>query len=142
MGQAKGVRFAVRVAQIIDEKPQVKAMIYPILIVWRVVDAQLAYLTQRLGQYARESAVCRLLTTTPGVGPLTASAMANYTKRDERHADTREAMLQAASDGDMPPQFRGAVCDVEMSATVPIMAVTEALRSAFLFPEHVPTEWR
>lgn len=67
---------------------------------------------------------------------------ANYTNRDERPAEAVSAMQEAASVQDAPSLFHCRVCGVEMSETVPIMAISAGLDSAFYCREHVPKEWR
>jgi len=43
---------------------------------------------------------------------------------------------------DAPTVFRCSVCSVETADTVPIMAVSAGINSAFYCERHVPAEWR
>jgi hypothetical protein len=68
--------------------------------------------------------------------------MANCTKRDESDAKAVRASEGQVNVRDVPSLFRCSVCGVEVSSTVPIMAVSAGLQSAFYCREHVPREWR
>jgi hypothetical protein len=68
--------------------------------------------------------------------------MANYTKRDQRAARIADAIGEDANVRDAPTLFRCAVCGVEMSPDVTIMAVSEALGTRFYCVDHVPEKWR
>ena len=68
--------------------------------------------------------------------------MANYTKRDERAEESRKRMDEHANIRDVPTVFRCCVCGVEWSPDVTIMAVSEALGTAFYCVDHVPEKWR
>jgi hypothetical protein len=49
-------------------------------------------------------------------------------------------MEERANVQEAPSPFRCSVCGVEMSATVPIMAVSAGINSGFFCAEHLPAE--
>src|SRR5262249_44747697 len=65
-----------------------------------------------------------------------------YTKRDQRALDAAEATTEGANTRDAPSLFRCSVCGVEMSDTVTIMALSEALGTMFYCAKHLPKKWR
>ena len=68
--------------------------------------------------------------------------MANYSKREERRAQTARAMedyVRRPPPG--PPIYACEVCDIEKGDGVPIWALSERGRHRLLCAAHIPAEW-
>jgi transposase len=74
MGPARGGAFGRRVADAVAARPALAQVIEPLLSAWRAVCRELAVLDRQVMAQAKDSPVCRLLMTVPGVGALTALA--------------------------------------------------------------------
>ena len=67
---------------------------------------------------------------------------ANYTKRNERSAETAAAMQDYAHrPPPEPPRYACEVCGIEKGDGVPIWALSERGRHSLLCAEHIPAEW-
>ena len=72
VGVAGKVKFEARIAELVENFPDLAALVEPLLIVRRVLREQLGILHRRLLAVVRDDDVCRRLMTTPGVGPVVA----------------------------------------------------------------------
>ena len=66
------VRFEARIRELVENLPDLAALVEPMLIVRRVLREQIVILHRRLLAIVRDDEVCRRLMTTPGVGPVVA----------------------------------------------------------------------
>jgi transposase len=64
------VRFEARIRKLVEDLPDLAALIEPLLIVRRTLREQFCILHRRLLTIVRDDEVCRRLMTTPGVGPV------------------------------------------------------------------------
>jgi transposase len=69
-----GRAFEAKVRTALEARPEVAAVIEPLLAAWRAVRDQVAALDRRLIAAARGDATCRLLMTCPGVGVVVAAS--------------------------------------------------------------------
>ncbi len=74
IGRAKEGVFSRRVAALLSDRPDMSAIIVPLLTVRESVRQQLAVLERRVRQLAKETPLMRTFMTVPGVGPVTALA--------------------------------------------------------------------
>jgi transposase len=72
VGMVGKVRFEERIKELVENRPDLAALIEPLLVVRRVLREQIVILHRRLLAIVREDEVCRRLMTTPGVGPVVA----------------------------------------------------------------------
>ena len=72
VGMIGTVKFETRIRELVENLPDLAALVEPLLIVRRVVREQLGILHRRLLAIVRDDDVCRRLMTTPGVGPVVA----------------------------------------------------------------------
>ena len=72
VGMIGTVKFETRIRELVENLPDLAALVEPLLIVRRVVREQLGILHRRLLAIVREDDVCRRLMTVPGVGPVVA----------------------------------------------------------------------
>src|SRR5436189_3208868 len=72
VGIAGWPRFEARIAELIENVPDLAVLIEPLLVVRRVVREQIAVLHRRLLAIVRDDEVCGRLMTIPGVGPVVA----------------------------------------------------------------------
>jgi transposase len=72
VGTAGRTRFETRIKELVEDVPDLAALVEPLLIVRRVLREQIAVLHRRLLAIVRNDEVCRRLMTTPGVGPVVA----------------------------------------------------------------------
>jgi len=68
VGMIGTVKFETRIRELVENLPDLAALVEPLLIVRRVVREQLGILHRRLLAIVRDDAVCRRLMTIPGVG--------------------------------------------------------------------------
>src|SRR5271167_2200855 len=66
------VKFEERIAELVENHPDLAVLVEPMLIVRRVLREQFVILHRRLLAIVREDDVCRRLMTIPGVGPVVA----------------------------------------------------------------------
>jgi transposase len=69
VGRAK---FEARIKELVENLPDLAALVEPLLVVRRVLREQLGILHRRLLAIVRDDDVCRRLMTVPGVGPVVA----------------------------------------------------------------------
>jgi transposase len=72
VGIAGKTRFEARVRELVENLPDLAALVEPLLIVRRVLCEQIVILHRRLLTIVRDDEVCRRLMTIPGVGPVVA----------------------------------------------------------------------
>ncbi len=66
------VKFEARIKELVENLPDLAVLVETLLVVRRVLREQLGVLHRRLLAIVRDDDVCRLLMTTPGVGPVVA----------------------------------------------------------------------
>src|ERR1700751_5637776 len=66
------VRFEARIKELVENFPDLMALVEPLLVVRRVLREQIGILHRRLLAVVRDDEVCRRLMTVPGVGPVVA----------------------------------------------------------------------
>ena len=72
VGVAGTAKFEARIKELVENLPDLAALVEPLLVVRRVLREQIAVLHRRLLAVVRNDEVCRRLMTTPGVGPVVA----------------------------------------------------------------------
>jgi len=72
VGMVGTVKFEARIKELVENLPDLAALVEPLLVVRRVLREQIAVLHRRLLAIVRNDEVCRRLMTTPGVGPVVA----------------------------------------------------------------------
>ena len=72
VGMVRTARFEARIRELVENLPDLAALIEPLLAVRRVLRQQTAVLHRRLLTIVRDDEVCRRLMTVPGVGPVVA----------------------------------------------------------------------
>jgi transposase len=72
VGVAGAARFEARIRELVENLPDIAALVEPLLIVRRVLREQIAALHRRLLAIVKDDEVCRRLMTIPGVGPVVA----------------------------------------------------------------------
>ena len=65
-------KFEARIEELVEDVPDLAALVEPVLIVRRVLREQIAVLHRRLLTIVRDDEVCRRLMTIPGVGSVVA----------------------------------------------------------------------
>ena len=66
------LKFEARIKELVENLPDLAALVEPLLVVRQVLREQLGILHRRLLAIVRDDAVCRRLMTVPGVGPVVA----------------------------------------------------------------------
>ena len=72
VGMVGKVKFEARIRELVENLPDLAALVEPLLIVRRVLHEQLGILHRHLLDIVRNDEVCRRLMTVPGVGPVVA----------------------------------------------------------------------
>jgi transposase len=72
VGVVGTVKFEARIKELVDNLPDLAALVEPLLVVRRVLREQIGVLHCRLLAIVRDDEVCRRLMTVPGVGPVVA----------------------------------------------------------------------
>jgi transposase len=72
VGAVGAAKFEARIKELIEDLPDLAALVEPLLTVRRVLREQIAVLHRRLLTIVRDDEVCRRLMTVPGVGPVVA----------------------------------------------------------------------
>jgi len=70
VGMVGTVKFEARIKELVENLPDLAALVEPLLVVRRVLREQIGILHRRLLVIVRDDAVCRRLMTVPGVGPV------------------------------------------------------------------------
>jgi transposase len=72
VGRVGTVTFEARIKELVEDLPDLAALVEPLLVVRRVLREQIGILHRRLLAVVRDDDVCRRLMTVPGVGPVVA----------------------------------------------------------------------
>ena len=72
VGVVGAVKFETRIEELVENIPDLVALVEPMLVVRRVLREQINILHRRLLAIVRDDEVCRRLMTVPGVGPVVA----------------------------------------------------------------------
>jgi transposase len=72
VGTVGTMKFEARIKELVEDLPDLAALVEPLLIVRRVLREQVGILHSRLLAIVRDDDVCRRLMTVPGVGPVVA----------------------------------------------------------------------
>src|SRR5499427_3071862 len=72
VGLVGTVRFEARIKELVENLPDLAALVEPLLVVRRVLREQISILHRRVLAVVRNDEVCRRLMTIPGVGPVVA----------------------------------------------------------------------
>jgi transposase len=72
VGRVGTVKFEARIKELVEDLPDLVALVEPLLVVRRVLREQIGILHRRLLAIVRDDDVCRRLMTVPGVGPVVA----------------------------------------------------------------------
>jgi transposase len=70
VGMAGTLKFEARIKELVENLPDLAALVEPLLLVRRVLREQIVILHRRLLAIVRGDEVCRRLMTVPGVGPV------------------------------------------------------------------------
>src|SRR3984893_7115817 len=76
IGRAKFNVFAVRTEELIEDRPELVAVIRPLLAARKAIEEQVGDLDRRVLKLARHDMQVRSFMTVPGVGPVTALCFA------------------------------------------------------------------
>jgi transposase len=87
---ARGGVFADRVEALVADRPEVAAVVRPMLEAWRGLRRQVAAYDVALRAEAKERAETRLLMSVPGVGAITALAFASAVEDPARFGSSRD----------------------------------------------------
>ena len=91
---ARGGVFADRVEALAADRPEVAAVVRPMLEAWRGLRRQVAAYDVALRAEAKERAETRLLMSVPGVGAITALAFASAVEDPARFGSSRNVCAQ------------------------------------------------
>jgi len=72
VGIVGAAKFEARIRELVENLPDLTALVEPLLVVRRVLREQIAVLHRRVLALVRDDEVCRRLMTVPGVGPVVA----------------------------------------------------------------------
>jgi transposase len=72
IGRAKFNDFAVRAAELIEDRPELVAIVAPLLKAREAIETQIDDLDRKVLKLARHDTQIRRFMTVPGVGPITA----------------------------------------------------------------------
>jgi transposase len=72
VGMVGTLKFEARIKELVENLPDLAALVEPLLVVRRVLHEQIGILHRRLLAIVRDDEVCRRLMTVPGVGPVVA----------------------------------------------------------------------
>lgn len=73
----------------LSEREDLASILMPVLEAWRSVRSQAADLTRQVLATARQSDACRVLTSIPGIGAITASAFVTAIEKPENFRKSR-----------------------------------------------------
>jgi transposase len=135
VGIASKAKFEARIAELVENFPDLAVLVEPLLVVRRVLREQLGILHRRLLAIVRDDVVCRRLMTVPGVGPVVALT---YRATVDVPARFRNSKAVGAVFGLTPAKYQsgeidrtGAIsrCGDEMMRTMLYEAAQSMLRS-------------
>jgi transposase len=72
VGAVGAMKFEARIKELVENQPDLKLLVEPLLVVRQVLREQIDTLHRRLLAVVRDDDVCRRLMTVPGVGPVVA----------------------------------------------------------------------
>src|ERR1043165_5381019 len=72
VGMVGTAKFEARIKELVENVPDLAALVEPLLVVRRVLREQITILHRRVLAIVRDDEVCRRLMTVPGVGPVVA----------------------------------------------------------------------
>jgi transposase len=110
LGTPARKEFAARVRELVAADPVLSASAEPLLAIVAVMARELASLTKRVLDIARDEPVCRRLMGVPGVGPLTALTFRATIDRPERFRCSRDV---GAHLGLAPKRYQSGETDVQ-----------------------------
>lgn len=89
VGKVSAGQFAARIRELVDGDEDLAAIVEPLLAVHVVLRQQIAKLHRLLLRIVRQDAVCRLLMTMPGVGPVVALTFRSTVDSPARFAHSK-----------------------------------------------------
>jgi len=107
-GGIRGKKFAERVEVLVADRPDIAPIILPMLAAWSRLREQIAIFDKAIREEAKESPVCRLLMSVPGIGPITVLA---YVTAIEDPSRFRRSRLVGAHLGLTPRQYQSGEFD-------------------------------
>jgi transposase len=110
LGTPSRTAFAGRVRELAGSDAAVMPLVEPLLSILATMFEQLAHLTKRVLDIARNDNVCRQLMSTPGVGPITAVAFRATIDRPERFRRSRDV---GAHLGLTPARYQSGQTDIQ-----------------------------
>lgn len=110
LGTPSRAAFAGRVRELAGDDRDVLPLVEPLLAILATMLEQLAHLTKRVLDIAREEEVCRRLMSVPGVGPITALAFRSTIDRPERFRRSRDV---GAHLGLTPARYQSGETDIQ-----------------------------
>jgi transposase len=110
LGTPSRVAFASRVRELAGDDRDVMPLVEPLLAILATMLEQLAHLTKRVLDIAREEEVCRRLMSVPGVGPITALAFRSTIDRPDRFRRSRDV---GAHLGLTPARYQSGETDIQ-----------------------------
>ena len=108
VGMVGTVKFEVRIGELVENVPDLAALVEPLLVVRRAIREQIAILHRRLLAIVRDDEVCRRLMTIPGVGPVVALT---YRSTVDVPARFRNSKAVGAVFGLTPAQYQSGEID-------------------------------
>ncbi len=88
-GAGRGQRFDRHVEALLEDEPEVGAIVRPLLQTWRQLGAQIAAFDKAVQQRVRADPTCRLLMTVPGIGALSSLAYVSTVENPGRFTRSR-----------------------------------------------------
>src|SRR4051794_31353203 len=110
LGRPARKEFAARVRELVGADAVLSASAEPLLAIVAAMAGELARLTGRVLEIARDEPVCRRLMGVPGVGPLTALAFRATIDRPDRFRRSRDV---GARLGLTPKRYQSGETDVQ-----------------------------
>jgi transposase len=110
LGTPARKEFAARVRELTAADPVLSVLAEPLLTIIAAMTRELAQLTKRVLEIARDEPVCRRLMGVPGVGPLTALTFRATIDRPERFRHSRDV---GAHLGLTPKRYQSGETDVQ-----------------------------
>ena len=108
VGMVGTVKFEARIGELVENVPDLAALVEPLLVVRRAIREQIAILHRRLLAIVRDDEVCRRLMTIPGVGPVVALT---YRSTVDVPARFRNSKAVGAVFGLTPAQYQSGEID-------------------------------
>src|SRR6187200_1124700 len=108
VGMVGTVKFEARIRELVENVPDLAALVEPLLVVRRAIREQIAILHRRLLAIVRDDEVCRRLMTIPGVGPVVALT---YRSTVDVPARFRNSKAVGAVFGLTPAQYQSGEID-------------------------------